>query len=519
MKCQNMVGKGMKFYAIMAKFHQLDPQAWLTSKVVLPYGAVSYYWSGVTTIALAYNMITVLMRAVFHEVQTKLLVFWLVVDYLSDLIYIMDMLIKFRTGYLEQGLFVRNIKKLAKNYMRSMRFKIDVISVFPTDFLYFYVGINQPIVRLNRLLKLPCVFEFTELTETRTKWPILFRVLCLIVYILVIIHLNACLYFAVSSAIGLGSDRWVYNNDDDEHDSFAHRYFYSFYWSTMTLTTIGETPMITNMNAAKTEYQFQIDAIKQFMQTHKVNDELQGKIIRWLDYQWTNKYALNNEDPLTALPNKLQAEIAINVHYETLRKVKIFQNCEAGLLAELVLKLKLQVFSPGDYICRKGDIGKEMYIVKRGHLQVVGDDMVTVFATLKEGAVFGELSILNIPGNKNADRRTANIRSVGYTDLFVLSKVDLWSALLDFPDAKGMLIEKGKEILRKDNLLDETAAEVESPEKVAETVSENLQSIQERFSAITSEIEQQRKLHERIDQLEEKLKMRVGTKYRMDDSK
>ena len=38
------------------------------------------------------------------------------------------------------------------------------------------------------------------------------------------------------------------------------------------------------------------------------------------------------------------------------RHVKKFR--EKGLLIDLILKLKLEVFSPGDYVCRKGDVGK-----------------------------------------------------------------------------------------------------------------------------------------------------------------
>ena len=66
--------------------------------------------------------------------------------------------------------------------------------------------------------------------------------------------------------------------------------------------------------------------------------------------------------------DKLKAEIAIHVHLDTLKRVEIFQNTEAGFLCELVLRLRPVLFSPGDYICRKGEVGKEMYIVNRGRL-------------------------------------------------------------------------------------------------------------------------------------------------------
>ena len=37
--------------------------------------------------------------------------------------------------------------------------------------------------------------------------------------------------------------------------------------------------------------------------------------------------------------------------------MKIFKDCEQGFLCELVLKLRSQIFSPEDYICRIGEIG------------------------------------------------------------------------------------------------------------------------------------------------------------------
>ena len=62
-------------------------------------------------------------------------------------------------------------------------------------------------------------------------------------------------------------------------------------------------------------------------------------------------------DVIFFVADKLKAEIAINVHLDTLKRVEIFQNTEAGFLCELVLRLRPVLFSPGDYICRKGMSG------------------------------------------------------------------------------------------------------------------------------------------------------------------
>ena len=78
-----------------------------------------------------------------------------------------------------------------------------------------------------------------------------------------------------------------------------------------------------------------------------------------------------------------------------------------------------------------------MYIVNRGRLHVVGDNGKTVLATLKPGSYFGEISILNMGTSGN--RRTASVRSVGYSDLFRLSKKDLWDVLKEYPAARVKL--------------------------------------------------------------------------------
>ncbi|XP_029792071.1 cyclic nucleotide-gated cation channel alpha-3 isoform X2 [Suricata suricatta] len=522
--------------------------------VMDPSSNMYYRWLTVIALPVFYNWCLLVCRACFDELQSDHVMLWLVLDYSADALYGVDLLVRARTGFLEQGLMVKDAQRLWKHYTKTMQFKLDILSLVPTDLAYFKLGVNYPELRFNRLLKFARLFEFFDRTETRTNYPNFFRIGNLVLYILIIIHWNACIYFAISKFIGFGTDSWVYPNiSNPEYGRLSRKYIYSLYWSTLTLTTIGETPppvkdeeylfvvidflvgvlifativgnvgsMISNMNASRAEFQSKIDSIKQYMQFRKVTKDMETRVIRWFDYLWSNKKTVDEKEVLKSLPDKLKAEIAINVHLDTLRKVRIFQDCEAGLLVELVLKLRPAVFSPGDYICKKGDIGREMYIIKEGKLAVVADDGITQFVVLSDGSYFGEISILNIKGSKAGNRRTANIRSIGYSDLFCLSKDDLMEALTEYPEAKKALEEKGRQILMKDNLIDEDLAKAGADPKDIEEKVEHLESsldnLQTRFARLLAEYNAtQMKVKQRLSYLESQVKM-CGSDLPSDES-
>ena len=92
----------------------------------------------------------------------------------------------------------------------------------------------------------------------------------------------------------------------------------------------------------------------------------------------------------------------------------------------------------------------------------------------------------------NNNRRTANVRSKGYSNLFSLHKDDLWAALNEYPDAKKLLLGIGKEILDKDNMIDEEkakreeAAQLSLEQKIVQ-LKEHILGIKTRYDRLSKE--------------------------------
>ncbi|CAB3359161.1 Hypothetical predicted protein [Cloeon dipterum] len=235
-------------------------------------------------------------------------------------------------------------------------------------------------------------------------------------------------------------------------------------------TIVGQVGnVITNRNANRLEFERLLDGAKTYMRHHKVPGDMKRRVLRWYDYSWSRGRIQGGGDINTALgllPDKLKTELALHVNLSVLKKVTIFQECQPEFLHDLVLKMKAYIFTPGDLICRKGEVAREMFIIADGILEVISETG-RVLTTMKAGDFFGEIGILNLDG---LNKRTADVRSVGYSELFSLSREDVLMAMKDYPEAQEILQSLGRKRLmeaRNVNKSGKTVARSASKRKIS----------------------------------------------------
>lgn len=144
--------------------------------------------------------------------------------------------------------------------------------------------------------------------------------------------------------------------------------------------------IIAQATAAQDEYMFRFDQLSQYMARMNVPEETVSRVKMWCQHTWKTQKSFDELAILEFLPSKMRTDVALDVHLKTIKGVKLFHGCDPGLLKSLVVRLRPMLFLPGDYICKKGDVGKEMFIITSGAVQVVGgpNDSI-IFVTLGEG--------------------------------------------------------------------------------------------------------------------------------------
>ncbi|NXF36026.1 CNGB1 protein, partial [Nyctibius bracteatus] len=424
-------------------------------------------WLFFVVMAWNWNCWLIPVRWAFPYQTPSNIYYWLLTDYTCDLIYLLDLLVfQPRLQFVKGGDIISDKQAMKENYLKSERFKMDVVCLLPLDIFYFEFGIN-PLLRFPRCLKYLAFFEFNDRLESIMSKAYIYRVIRTTAYLLYSLHLNSCLYYWASDYEGLGSTSWVYDGE-------GNSYIRCYYWAVKTLITIGGLPdpktlfeimfqllnyfmgvfafsiMIGQMRdvvgaatAGQTYYRSCMDSTIKYMNSYRIPKPVQNRVKTWYEYTWQSQGMLDELELLVQLPDKMRLDICIDVNYNIVSKVALFQGCDRQMIFDMLKRLRSVVYLPNDYVCKKrwGDtMGKGRFLIKKRCAEPVNNS-VNVSPCLSP-------SLLAAGGG---NRRTANVVAHGFANLFILDKKDLNEILVHYPESQKLLRKKARKMLKNSN--------------------------------------------------------------------
>ncbi|XP_014679893.1 PREDICTED: potassium/sodium hyperpolarization-activated cyclic nucleotide-gated channel 2-like [Priapulus caudatus] len=447
--------------------------------IIHPLSNFRFYWDLFMLVLLVANLIILPVAISFFN--DDLSVHWIVFNCLSDTVFLLDIVVNFRTGIIAQDnaeQIILNPREIARRYLRSW-FCLDLVSSIPMDYIFLifnstegnkrnvdenfqilHAGRALRILRLAKLLSLLRLLRLSRLVRYVSQWEeflnmanIFVRIFNLISMMLLIGHWSGCLQFLVPMLQNFPPNCWVSINEL-EHANWAEQYTWALFkamshmlcigygrfppqnmtdvWLTMLSMVSGATcyamflghatTLIHSLDSSRRQYREKIQQVDEYMVYRKLPRDMRLRIHDFFEHRFQGKF-FDEDAILGELSEKLREEV-INYNCRALvASVPFFANADANFVSAVVTKLIYEVYQPGDIIIKEGTIGTKMYFIQEGIVDIITTDG-EVATSLSDGSYFGEICLLT-----NA-RRVASVRSVTYCNLFSLS-VEHFNAVLD----------------------------------------------------------------------------------------
>ncbi|XP_071548495.1 potassium/sodium hyperpolarization-activated cyclic nucleotide-gated channel 3 isoform X19 [Panulirus ornatus] len=446
--------------------------------IIHPCSNFRFYWDLCMLFLLVANLIILPVAISFFndDLSTR----WIAFNCLSDTIFLIDIVVNFRTGIMQQDnseQVILDPKLIARHYLKTW-FLLDLISSVPLDyiFLIFNKDFNESfqilqagralrILRLAKLLSLVRLLRLSRLVRYVSQWEevyvssflnmasVFMRIFNLISMMLLIGHWSGCLQFLVPMLQGFPSNSWVAINEL-QTSHWLEQYSWAFFkamshmlcigygsfppqnltdlWLTMISMISGATcyalfighatNLIQSLDSSRRQYRERLKQVEEYMAYRKLPRELRTRITEYFEHRYQGKF-FDEEMILGELSEKLREDV-INFNCRALvASVPFFANADARFVTDVVTKLRYEVYQPGDIIIKEGTIGNKMYFIQEGIVDIVMSNG-EVATSLSDGSYFGEICLLT-----NA-RRTASVRAETYCNLFSLS-VEHFNTVLD----------------------------------------------------------------------------------------
>ena len=130
-----------------------------------------------------------------------------------------------------------------------------------------------------------------------------------------------------------------------------------------------------------------------------------------------------------AMSYSMRAELSLQLKHSLLTNALFtaWSKLNPDCIGEVLLRMRTQIHLQGDVIFNKGSVGRELFFVSKGRVDVL-DARGVPFASCRAGDMLGEMALLT------CQPRGATARAGTFVELQVLNRDDFAHFFTDFPE-------------------------------------------------------------------------------------
>eukprot|EP00455_Lapot_gusevi_P055487 TRINITY_DN9024_c0_g1_i3.p1 TRINITY_DN9024_c0_g1~~TRINITY_DN9024_c0_g1_i3.p1 ORF type:complete len:669 (+),score=120.98 TRINITY_DN9024_c0_g1_i3:207-2213(+) len=408
----------------------LHPRQWASFR-----GGLYGWWTLLMLLLTLYHAIAILTRlAFFTPAHATIVQNWLVVDYVLDGLFLVDMYLHARVFSIEiAGREIFDHEAIARQY-KSDRVRIDVVASLPADLLVLGAAPSQTVLlamalRLTKLIRLYYVPRYSKTLQSfLLRLRLSFCNADVILYgkfVLLFLFMSqvlACVWYVCGAHIQ-PAHSWI--EADKNLNTLLSQYFRAIYYLVACLATLsyGDIGPVTEVETVavcvfvllgagwwaglagavesavikssrhESHQQHTHNQIQQFLTARRLPGDLKQRLSLYFHLLHSRAHGVDEDDMMGMLSPNLQLELAYLQRRRVLEHFPIFQSCSLGFLKHLAHSLQLEAYLADECLYEIGDAAEKLFFIEQGSVLLTDADTRTV-ALLIPGNFFGEELLL-----------------------------------------------------------------------------------------------------------------------------
>jgi hypothetical protein len=130
--------------------------------------------------------------------------------------------------------------------------------------------------------------------------------------------------------------------------------------------------LVGQLDVGASKQRAKMAEVKQYMRDKKLAKATQKKIVKYYDQYLTQKSAFDEVRILAELSDTLRQEVVMFLNADIIQSISLFKDQDDGFITYVMSLMRPEYASANDYVFREGEIGKAMYFLYRGMVEVLG---------------------------------------------------------------------------------------------------------------------------------------------------